>query len=98
MQDERDNQSSSWVVLEEESVEDPQKAKKQLKQARKARKKQKRTRHGLRNGMIAAVSLVIVYCFLVFSHIPFKKLSAVMASENCSSCDCVIAYTAQAPL
>ena len=71
MQDERDNQSSSWVVLEEESVEDPQKAKKQLKQARKARKKQKRTRHGLRNGMIAAVSLVIVYCFLVFSHIPF---------------------------
>ncbi|MGM9678018.1 MAG: phosphodiester glycosidase family protein [Butyricicoccus sp.] len=71
MQDERDNQSSSWVVLEEESVEDPQKAKKQLKQARKARKKQKRTRHGLRNGMIAAVSLVIVYCILVFSHIPF---------------------------
>ena len=41
MQDERDNQSSGWVVLEEESVEDPQKAKKQLKQARKARKKQK---------------------------------------------------------
>ena len=71
MQDERDNQSSGWVVLEEESVEDPQKAKKQLKQARKARKKQKRTRHGLRNGMIAAVSLVIVYCILVFSHIPF---------------------------
>lgn len=71
MQDERDNQSSSWVVLEEESVEDPQKAKKQLKQARKARKKQKRTRHGLRNAMIAAVSLVIVYCILVFSHIPF---------------------------
>ena len=71
MQDERDNQSSSWVVLEEESVEDPQKAKKQLKQARKARKKQKRTRHGLRNGMIAAVGLVIVYCILVFSHIPF---------------------------
>ena len=71
MQDERDNQSSGWVVLEEESVEDPQKAKKQLKQARKARKKQKRTRHGLRNGMIAAVGLVIVYCILVFSHIPF---------------------------
>ena len=36
--------------------------------------------------------------FFIPSQIPSKKLLAVMVAEKAASCDCVIAYTAQAPL
>ncbi|MCD8356042.1 MAG: phosphodiester glycosidase family protein [Clostridia bacterium] len=71
MGSEREDKTSSWVVLEEELVEDPKKAKKQLKAAQKAQKKRKKKRHRLRNGIIAMAGLVALYCVLVFSHIPF---------------------------
>lgn len=71
MGSEREDQTSSWVVLEEESVENPKKAKKQLKAAQKTQKKRKKKRRRLRNGIIALAGLAALYCVLVFSHIPF---------------------------
>ena len=70
MRDEQEDQSSGWVVLEEETVEQTKKTKRQRKKARKTRNKPKRAKHGLRNAMIGAASLAVVYCILVFSHIP----------------------------
>ena len=67
MQDEQEGKSS-WVVLEEETAEQ-EKTEKQTGKTRKTRKKRKK--HRLRNMGIAAGSMAVLYCILVFSHIPF---------------------------
>lgn len=69
MQNQQEDKSS-WVMLEEEITEQ-QKTEKQLKKIRKTRKKRKK--HRLRNAIIAAGSLAVLYCILVFSHISFVE-------------------------
>ncbi|MDO4173366.1 MAG: phosphodiester glycosidase family protein [Eubacteriales bacterium] len=64
-------QKPSWVMLEEEKVEDPKKVKKQHRAARRAHKRRARRSRRRLHCVLAAAAMVVLYCVLVFSHIPF---------------------------
>ncbi|MDO4286601.1 MAG: phosphodiester glycosidase family protein [Eubacteriales bacterium] len=71
MSDKKENPSSEWVVLEEEQVEDPKKARRQLKAAHRAQKRRENRARRLSRIVVALTAAVALYCVLVFSHIHF---------------------------
>lgn len=71
MGDKKESPSSEWVVLEEERVEDPKKARRQLKAAHRAQKRRENRVRRLSRIVVALTAAVALYCVLVFSHIHF---------------------------
>ena len=80
MNGEQNRNDSGWVCLEEKAADAPQlkkrrtSAPKKQKKPRRSRRKTRKTRkkrHILRGTAITLAGLAVLYCVLVFSHIPF---------------------------
>ncbi|MGM9630334.1 phosphodiester glycosidase family protein [Butyricicoccus sp.] len=80
MNGEQNRNDSGWVCLEEKAADTPKlkkrrtSAPKKQKKPRRSRRKTRKTRkkrHILRGTAITLAGLAVLYCVLVFSHIPF---------------------------